>query len=127
MFFMIFCFVTLTGNDSDNNANKPIQHLNSDSGTIDTHRNIIHSSTDYPENTTQKLETKRIAPAADKHPRPRNARSHTWSSRFREFNKENNRQLKAVVSNSRTYLENTSGVEACAKDNNDEGNIEIIE
>jgi hypothetical protein len=126
LLFIVFCFVNLTGNDPDDNVNIPIHRLKSASAATGNHRAVFQSSVLNPDHTTQKPKTNNTAQAAEKH--PVNARTNVWSSRFREFNKENNTQLKTVISNGRVYFENTSGVEACEEeDNNDEGNIEIIE
>jgi hypothetical protein len=125
LLFIILCVVTLTGNDSDQYVDEPIHRLNSDSGTTGPHRNIMHSSTNNPDNTTQTLETKRTAPAANKH--PANPRTKNRPSNFREIHQDNNSQLKAVESNGRVYLENTTGIEVCENNTNEEGKIEGIE
>ena len=123
--FATLCVVTLTGSYSDTCVSKPIDRLNSDAGTTGTNRTIIHNLTDNPDNTSQTLKTKRTATAANKH--PGNPRTNAWSSKYRVNNQENNSQLKAVESNGRVYLENTTGVKVCENDNDDEREIETIE
>jgi hypothetical protein len=128
MLFMIFCVVNLTGNDSENNGNKPIiRRLNSASASTSTQRTIFQGSALNPDQTPQKLKTNNSPQVAENH--PVNARTNMWSSRFREFNnRENNSQLKTVISNGCVYIENTSGVEAaCEEDNTNKEDIEIIE
>ena len=126
---MIFCFVTLTGNDSDNDVNKPTQHLNSGSKG-ETNRTFVHGSTDNLENAAHKPEPKTTSLASSNRRlqnRPVNPKTNTRPSNDRIMRSDIKDLLQPIESNGRVYLENTTGIEICENENEDKGGIETIE
>lgn len=124
---MTFGIVVVTADYTEKSLEKPAQRLSEDSSQKQIHKDCIHNSTENLERVVPPSKPKRtplIAPRYLSNKRP----SNSWSSRARRTRAEIKERLTPVESKGRVYLENTTGIEAaCEEDNNDEGNIEIIE
>jgi hypothetical protein len=125
LLFILFCVVTLTGRDSDKCVHQPTCQLSNGSGATGTNRNFIHRSINKFDKTADTLETKSISQIAPNHPSNRRTGALFSNDRVRNANIKD--LLKPIESNGRVYLENTTGIEVCENDIDDEGDIETIE
>ena len=127
---MTFGLVAITADYTENATGQPAPCLSPGAGKGQTSGILMQNSAGHPEKADPQVKPKRTASSAssdvtNNHPGP--PKTNPWSSHARRARSEIKERLTPVESNGRVYLENTSGVEAIAADEEDEGAVEIVE
>lgn len=129
LLLITFCIVAITATFTEKSVREPVQHLSSGSKG-ETNRTFVHGSTDNLENAAHKPEPKTTSLASSNRRlqnRPVNPKTNTRPSNDRIMRSDIKDLLQPIESNGRVYLENTTGIEICENENEDEGGIETIE
>ncbi|MBN2315064.1 MAG: hypothetical protein JXM79_14135 [Sedimentisphaerales bacterium] len=125
---MTFGIVIITADYMKKSVNVSVSPASLDGKNGPMNKPLLYSAAGNNEKTDQKIEFKNT-PSVDVNKlfkkRPVTSQAVARFGNDQTVSPEVKERLKPVISNGRVYLENTSGVEACAT--NEKENIEVIE